>query len=152
VTAFLKKEPAKISEDVQGVRVKGIQNKIIISKKAFIIHIYGLHHYNGKLSKFFFEYITFPVNFNVGSLGGMTNVQTIFDLVPRCLKHVWCYHSHSVPYAGFQVFKVIDLYLVNKVLHITPEEKSNGVKSGDSGGQVTGSPLPMHFPTSSLLR
>jgi hypothetical protein len=38
---------------VQDVRMKGIQNKIIISQKAFIIHIYELHHYKGKLSKFF---------------------------------------------------------------------------------------------------
>jgi hypothetical protein len=34
------------------VWMKCIQNKIIISQKAFIIHIYGLHHYKGKLSKF----------------------------------------------------------------------------------------------------
>jgi hypothetical protein len=36
------------------VQMKGIQNKIIISQKAFIIHIPGSHHYKGKLSKFFF--------------------------------------------------------------------------------------------------
>jgi bromodomain and PHD finger-containing protein 1 len=34
--------------------IQGIQNKIIVSQKAFIIQIYGLHHYRGKLSKFFF--------------------------------------------------------------------------------------------------
>jgi hypothetical protein len=62
------------------------------------------------------EYITFSINFSVGSLGGTTNIQTIFDLVPRCLKHVWCYRSHSVPYAGFQVLKVVDLNLVDNVL------------------------------------
>jgi hypothetical protein len=38
---------------IQSVRMKGIQNKIIISQKAFIIHINGLHHYKGKLLKFF---------------------------------------------------------------------------------------------------
>jgi tRNA(Phe) wybutosine-synthesizing methylase Tyw3 len=38
---------------VQDVWMKGIQNKISVSQKAFIIHIYGLHHYKGKLSKFF---------------------------------------------------------------------------------------------------
>jgi hypothetical protein len=63
--------------------------------------------------QFFSEYKTFPLNFIVGSLGDMTNIQTIFDLIPRCLKHVWCYHSHSIPCVGFQVFKVIDL---NKAL------------------------------------
>jgi hypothetical protein len=41
-----------VFKQVQSVRMKGIQNKIIISQKAFIIHIYGLHHYKGKLSKF----------------------------------------------------------------------------------------------------
>jgi hypothetical protein len=39
-------------------------------------------------SFFFSEYITFSINFNVGFLGGMTNIQTIFDIVRRCLKHV----------------------------------------------------------------
>jgi hypothetical protein len=37
---------------IQGARMKGIQNKIIISQKAFITYICGLHHYKGKLSKF----------------------------------------------------------------------------------------------------
>jgi hypothetical protein len=75
--------------------MKVIQNKIIISQKAFIIHIYGLHHYKGKLSFFFSEYITFSINFNMGTFGGMTNIQMIFNLVPRFLKCVWCYCSHS---------------------------------------------------------
>jgi hypothetical protein len=73
-----------------------IQNKIIVSQKTFIIY---------------------------GSLGGTTNIQMIFDLLPRCLKHVWCYRSHSIFYAGFQVLKVVDLNLVDNVLHINPEEK-----------------------------
>jgi hypothetical protein len=34
---------------IQDVRMKGTQNEIIISEKAFIIHIYVLHHYKGKL-------------------------------------------------------------------------------------------------------
>jgi hypothetical protein len=50
--------------------MKAIQNKIIISQKTFIIHVYQLHPYKGKLSKFSSEYITFSINFNVGSLGG----------------------------------------------------------------------------------
>jgi hypothetical protein len=80
--------------------------------------------------KVFSAYVTFSINFNVGFLGGMTSIQTIFDLVPRCLKHVWCYRSHSVPYAGFQVLNVIDLNLVDSILHITPQGKS-----GDPGDQ-----------------
>jgi hypothetical protein len=34
---------------------------------------------------------------------------------------------------GFKVLNVVDFNLVDSVLHITP--KSNGVKSGDLGGQ-----------------
>jgi hypothetical protein len=113
--------------------MEGIQNKIMISQKAFIIHIYGLRHHKGKLSKFFSKYITFSINSSVGSLGGTTNIQTIFDLVPRCLKRVWCYGS--IPYAGFQVLKVVELNLVDNVRHITQKKKSNGVKSGDLRGQ-----------------
>jgi hypothetical protein len=75
---------------IQDVRMKVIQNKIIISQKAFIAHICGLYHYKRKPSDFFFQCITFSVNLSVGSLGGTTNIQTTFDLVPRCLKHVWC--------------------------------------------------------------
>jgi hypothetical protein len=71
----------------------------------------------------FSEYITFSVNFNEGALGGMTNIRTIFDLVPRYLRHVWCYCSHNVPYAGFQMLKGIDLNLVDNAVHITLQEK-----------------------------
>jgi hypothetical protein len=77
--------------------MKGIQNKIIISQKAFIIHIYGLHHYKGKLSEFLSEYIAFSINFSVGFLGGTTNMQMLFDLIPHCLKRVWCYRNHCIP-------------------------------------------------------
>jgi hypothetical protein len=66
--------------------------------------------------KVFSEYIIFSINFNVGSLGGATNIQTIFDLLPRWLKLVLCYRSKSVPYGGFQVLKVVDLDLVENVL------------------------------------
>jgi hypothetical protein len=37
---------------IEGVRKKGIQNKIIIPQKASVMHIYELHHYKGKLSVF----------------------------------------------------------------------------------------------------
>jgi hypothetical protein len=50
---------APVSRRLQGVMMKGIRNKTIISQKAFIIRIYGLHHYKRKLSKLFSEYITF---------------------------------------------------------------------------------------------
>jgi hypothetical protein len=39
--------------EIQDVLMKGIQNKIIIFQKAFIIHIYGLRYYKGKLTNFF---------------------------------------------------------------------------------------------------
>jgi hypothetical protein len=129
--------------------MKGIQNKIIVSQKAFIIHIYGLHNYKRKLSKFSSGYMTFSTNFDVGYLGGTTNIQTIFDIIPRCLKHVWCYSSYRVPYAGFQVLKVVDLNLVEKVHHITTQRR---FKSGDLGGQAICPPLPIHLPAISLSR
>jgi hypothetical protein len=101
--------------------------------------------------KVFSEYITFSINLNVGFFGGTTNIQTIFDLVPRCLKHVWCYRSSSDPYAGFQVLKVVDLNLLDNVLHITPQKEPNGVKSGDLGGQAISPTLPIHLQVTSLF-
>jgi hypothetical protein len=77
-------------EDVLGVQMKGLQNKLIISQKAFIIHIYGLHHYKGQLLQLFSDYITFSTNLNLGSLRGTTNIQMIFDLVPCYLKRPLC--------------------------------------------------------------
>jgi hypothetical protein len=35
--------------DIQSFQMICIQNKIVISQRAFITHIYGLHHYKGKL-------------------------------------------------------------------------------------------------------
>jgi hypothetical protein len=69
------------------------------------------------------------------------------------LKHVWCYRSHSVPHAGFQVLKFVDLNLVENVLHITPKKKkSTGLKSGDLGGQAIDPHLPIHITAISLSR
>jgi hypothetical protein len=69
--------------------MKDIQNKIIISQKAFIIHIHWLHCYKGKLSEFFSEYVTFSVNISVCSLGGMTkypdDVRPCSTLLEACL-------------------------------------------------------------------
>jgi hypothetical protein len=124
--------------------MKGIQNKVIISQKVYIIHIYGLRHYKGKLSTFF------SINVNAGSLGGTTNIQTILYLVPRCVKRVWCYRSHSVPYAGFQVLTVVDLNLVDNIFHVTTQETSSEVRSDDLGSQAIGPPLPIYLPTISL--
>jgi hypothetical protein len=47
---------------LQSVRMKDIQNEIIISQKEFIIHINGLHHNKRKLQKFFSAYKTFSIN------------------------------------------------------------------------------------------
>jgi hypothetical protein len=65
---------------------------------------------------------------------------------------VWCYRSHSIPYVDFQALKVVYLNLVDNVLHMTPQEKSNGVKSGELGDQAIGPPLPIHLPAISLFR
>jgi hypothetical protein len=103
-----------VSRDNKSVRMKGIQNKIIVSQKAFIIDNYGLHHYKGKPSKFLFEYINLSVNWCD---------KYSDDIRPRSryLKYIWCYRSHRVPYAGFQALKVADLNLVENFLHITPQ-------------------------------
>jgi hypothetical protein len=85
--------------------MKGIQNKIIISEKAFIIHIYGLQPLQKETVEVFSEFITVYVNFSVDSLGGTTNIQMIFKLIPRRLKHIWCYHSHSIPLCGLSGVK-----------------------------------------------
>jgi hypothetical protein len=48
---------------------------------------------------------------------------------------------------GFQVLKVVDLNLVDNVLHITHNKKS-----GNLGGEAIGPPLPIHLPAISLSR
>ena len=60
------------------------------------------------------------INLNMGSLGGTANIEMIFNLVKSSLKHVWCNHCKSVPYAVLLVLKTVDLNLVDYVLHITP--------------------------------
>jgi hypothetical protein len=42
-----------LQRQIQSVWMKGTQNKVIISQKEFIIHIYGLHHYKGNLTESF---------------------------------------------------------------------------------------------------
>jgi hypothetical protein len=46
--------------------MKGIQNKIIITQKAFNMHINGLHHYIEKVSKNFFCVCNFLNKFKCG--------------------------------------------------------------------------------------
>jgi hypothetical protein len=48
------------------------------------------------------------------------------------------------------VLKVVDHNLVDSVLHITPQEKSSAVDSGDLGGQAIGPPLPIRLSAMSL--
>jgi hypothetical protein len=62
-----------------------------------------------------------------------------------CLKHVSCYCSHGVLYVGFQPLEVVDLNLVDCVLHKTPQEKIQWVQSGDLRGQVNSPLLPIHL-------
>jgi hypothetical protein len=89
----------------------------------------------------------------VGILGGTTIIQTIFDLVPRCLKHVWCYRIHSVLYAGVHVLKAVDLNLADNVLHITPQEIIQWrLNLCDLEGQAIDPLLPIHLPSISLSR
>lgn len=46
-------------------------------------------------------------------------MQAVFDLCPQVLKHVVGDRSHSVPYAGFQLLKVVVVDLVDEVIHLT---------------------------------
>jgi uncharacterized membrane protein len=89
------------------VWMKDIQNKII---KHLLYTFMGYIITKGNYRSFS-EYIIFSIHFNVSFLDITTNIQMIFDLVPSCLKYVWCYRSHSVPYASFQMLKVVDLNL-----------------------------------------
>jgi hypothetical protein len=43
---------------IQGVWMKGIQNKKIISRKLIVLHISGLCHRKGKLKDFFHAWLT----------------------------------------------------------------------------------------------
>jgi hypothetical protein len=80
--------------------------------------------------------IIFIINVIVGSLGGTTNIQTIFD----------------IPYTGFQVPTIVDLNMLDNVLHITPHEKIQLINSGYLGCQAIGPLLPIHHPAISLSR
>jgi hypothetical protein len=117
--------------------MKGIQNNNYISESIYHTHFW-VTQLQRETIRVFSEYMTFSVNFSMAFLGGMTNVQMIFDLVPCCFKHLWWYCSHRVPYVCFQMLKVIDHSLVDSVLHITPQKKSGGDKSGNLLGQVIG--------------
>ena len=55
------------------------------------------------------------LDFNIGMLGGTTNVQTAFDLCPRVLKHVVGYRGRRVPCAGLQLPKIAVFDLVDEV-------------------------------------
>jgi len=59
------------------VQMISIQRKICVSK---CVHysVAGFHYFKGKLSAF----ISTIVDFSVCSPGGMTNIQTVFDLYP----------------------------------------------------------------------
>ena len=90
-----------------------------------------MHYYEEKLTKLFSDYYYFK-NFHVANPDGTTNIQTIFDLCPRVLKHVVGYCSHSIACANFQLLKIVVFDQVDDVLHTTPKEKkSNGVNAGD---------------------
>jgi len=47
--------------------------------------------------------------FKVGNPGGMINIQMIFILCPRVLKHIVGYCNHIIPYVGCQLLKIIFL-------------------------------------------
>lgn len=57
--------------------------------------------------------------FSAGTTGGTRSIQAVFDLCPQVLNHVMSYRSYSVPYAGFQLLKVVVFDLVEEVIHLT---------------------------------
>ena len=58
-------------------------------------------------------YLISLIYLNIVTPGGMANIETIFDIVPSSLKHVWCNHCKSFPYSVLQVLKTVDLNLVD---------------------------------------
>ena len=77
------------------------------------------------------------LHFNLEIRGCMTNIQMIFESYVYVLKHIVDYHSHSVPYACFQVLKIVVYDLVDGVRdhlnHIMP-------------GNLTGRGVPIARP------
>jgi hypothetical protein len=47
------------------------------------------------------------VDFNVGTTGGITDIQTVFKLCPHVLRHVVGYSRYNIPYVGFQLLKIM---------------------------------------------
>jgi hypothetical protein len=50
------------------------------------------------------------------------------------------------------MLKVFDLNLVDNVLHLTLQEKSSGIKSGEVGNQAIGPPLAINLTAIFLPR
>jgi hypothetical protein len=85
--------------------MKGIQNKIIIAQKAFIIHVYGSHYYKGEAIKDFWAY-NFLNKFQRGLPWWQNKYSDYIRPHSMLLKACLVLHrSHSVPYDGFQVLK-----------------------------------------------
>jgi len=72
--------------------------------------------------KAFFGLLPTLVDFTVGIPGGTTNIQLIFDICPCFVTDVVGCCSHSVPYVGFQLLKIVVFDPVDDVLHIIPQK------------------------------
>ena len=64
---------------------------------------------------------------------GGEHARTVSDLIKRS------------EYSLNQFLSCVDWVNVHNTLHMPPNEKSRGVRSGDLGGRATGPPLPIHF-------
>jgi hypothetical protein len=123
-----------------------------ISWNVFNIQMSGLHHDKGKLSKVFSSPLPTLVDFNVGTPIG-TKISWQYSTSVHILKRAVCYHSHSIPYAGFQLLKICYFWpSVWSYPHNPIHKGSSGVTSGDLGGQATDVPLLTHPPDSVWLR
>jgi hypothetical protein len=94
----------------------GIQKQKFISQNLFVIQVSGLHQYKGNSQGYYFFWLLHTVvNFNVGTPGGMTNIQTLFNLCPHVLSRVVGYCSHRIPYASLQLLKIMVFDLVDEL-------------------------------------
>jgi hypothetical protein len=109
---------------LEGVDFKAVSRRYASKNKNLYLD-FQLLHYKGKLSKFFFFGLLLALAaFKVGTPGGTTNIQTIFDVCPRILKHAVCYHSYSIPFSGLQLLEIFVLNLAGEFLDITPQKRT----------------------------
>jgi hypothetical protein len=88
------------------------------------------------------KFLCTSVHFSVGTCCRSTDIQTIFKLLPRVYQHVRCYKLNCFNDTRCVKSARSRTFLLYTTSFINPHAiNSNGVKSGDLGGQAVG-PLP----------